>query len=185
VEITGLNSDDVISSISTVNIDNVSYDSGIYTVAISGMWSNNEEITLTIVKSGYRIEGSLTTVLNLAPISLNISIITQPTNIYGETYRQPLSTNLVITETTHTFDDWDNISLELADITAPAKCVAYVDSSTVSSYTKTFTIKTSSNAVDYSGNDAHLITPSLHYSNQDVKFNLTFGNINNFTAYLC
>jgi hypothetical protein len=35
-EITGLNSDDVISSISTVNIDNVSYDSSTYTVAISG-----------------------------------------------------------------------------------------------------------------------------------------------------
>jgi hypothetical protein len=183
VEITGLNSDDIISSISTVDIGNVSYDSGIYTVAISGMWNNSDEITLTIVKSGYRIEGSLTTVLNLAPISLNISIITQPTDVSylnGQT-----STNLVITESTHTFDDWDNISLELTDTTTPANCVAFVDSANVDAYTKTFTIKTSSTESDYQGENQHTIISSLHYSNQGVDFNLTFGNINEFLARYC
>jgi hypothetical protein len=183
VEITDLKSNDIISSISTVNISNISYDSGTYTVAISGMWNNDEEITLTIVKSGYQIEGSLTTVLNWEPISLDIAITTQPTDFH-RTYGTQ-STNLVITESTHTFDDWDNISLELADTTTPANCVAFVDSSNVGSYTKTFTIKTLATwPIDY-GESVHTITPSLHYDNQGVKFNLTFGDINSFKIYYC
>jgi hypothetical protein len=70
-------------------------------------------------------------------------------------------------------------------MTTPGACVAFVDSSNVGLYTKTFTIKTAAIPGVYSGTNDHLITPSLQYSNQGVKFNLTFGSINNFYASFC